>query len=582
MKTSKFRHIFALAALCGTLPALHAQNLEESLTVEGKYTPEVIAADRLSASPSQIPLSAPVANLSFDRKGTMANFAPDALRMGATGWQTTGKFNTSRGYVDLRLGSWLNSSLSAGYAAINEPDTKLNIRLQHNSTSLWQAWKADYDKGYPYAADKRFRYDETLGADFTHRFAGAGTLSADLQYHLGYFNYYGVRKGYLTMDDNGETKLSAPTQTLNDIYAHVGWTGSTGTPFSYGVDADVRYFGYRAAYVPTPLTAIGYEFHKSSGMRETEINVGGNLGYSFSGTSRITVGLTYSGLMRSDVDNLNRVRLTPGYEYTSGNMTLHAGAELAIVSSGETRFRVAPDVRFTARSENVAFSAKIGGGTHLRTMAWRHQMDYYDSPQGYSNVAYTPLEAMLALQFNPGGKWAIGIEGLWRTTLDETFGGRYMEYLNVSDPYSSSFWWSGTLGFFGDGTTHRIHGFSIGVNAGYEFCRYFGVRGKANWQPQHGNSGILNGFDRAAITGTLTAESHPTEALDIYLDYNLRAKRLTGLGRISRLNLGADYRINEKMSVGIELDNLLNRHEYAMPYQPIEGFTAMGRVQILF
>lgn len=582
MNTRNIRHIFALAALCGTLPALHAQNLEESLTVEGKYTPEVIAADRLPASPAQIPLTAPEANLNYDRKGKVAGFAPDALSMAATGWQTDRNFNTSRGYLDLRLGSWLNSSLSAGFAAVNDADTRLDIRLQHNSTSLWRPWKADYGKGHTYDADKRFRYDETIGADFAHRFAGTGTLSADLQYHLGYFNYYGAEKGYFKTDDNGETKHNAPTQTLNDIYAHVGWTGNTGTPFSYSIHADVRHFGYRAYYNPTALTGIGYEFHKNSGMRETEINVGGNIGYAFAGSSRLTAGLEYSAVTRRELDNLNRVRLTPGYEYTHDNMTLHVGAELSVVSAGETRFRIAPDVRFSARSENVAFSAKIGGGTHLRTMAWRHQMNYYDSPYTFSNVAYTPLEAQLALQFNPGGKWSFGIEGLWRTTLDETFGGRYMEYLNVCNPLSSAIWWAGSLGNFGEGTVHRIHGFSIGVNAGYEFCKYFGVRGKANWQPQHGNSGILNGFDRAAITGTLSAESHPTKALDISLDYNLRAKRLTGLGRISRLNLGADYRINEKWSVGIELSNLLNRHEYAMPSQPIEGFTAMGGVQILF
>lgn len=576
------RYITAVAATLLSASGLFAQSLEESLTVEGRYTPEVIAADRLPVGPAAVDIAPPATELDNDLSGVAVNFPPDALSMPATGWRTSKTFDSSRGYIDLMLGSWLNSSLSAGVAAINNADTKLNIRLQHNSTSLWQAWKADYENGYPYAADKRFRYDETLGAEFTHRFAGAGTLNADLQYHLGYFNYYGARKGYLKTENNGETRLSAPTQTLNDIYARVGWTAATGTPFSYGIDADVRYFGYRANYLPTALTAIGHEFHKSKGTRETEINVGGNIGYAFSGSSRLTAELEYSVVTRKSFGNLNRVRLTPGYEYTSDNITLHAGAELAVVSAGETRFRIAPDVRFTARSGNVAFSAKIGGGTHLRTMAWRHQMNYYDCPETYSNVAYTPLEAMLALQFNPGGRWTIGIEGLWRTTLDETFGGRYMEYLNIANPLSSAFWWSGTSGFHGEGTTHRIHGFSIGVNAGYEFCKYFGVKGKANWQPQHGNSGILNGFDRAAITGTLTARSHPIDALDICLDYNLRAKRLTGLGLISRLNLGADYRINEKWSVGIGLNNLLNRHEYAMPYQPIEGFTAMGGVQILF
>lgn len=562
----------AMGAMLLCIGAMKGQSLEESLTVEGTYTPEVIAADRLSATPSIITLTAPESNLSYDLQGVTANFAPDALAMPATGWQTDRLFDTSRGYLNLSLGSWLNASLSAGYAAIRNEDTKLNVWLRHNSTSLWQAWKADPEKGIEYSADRRFRYDERIGADLRHKIANAGTLTADLAYHLGYFNYYATN-----WKTEGNDEIKAPTQTLNDFHAHAVWKGETSTPLFYSVDADVRYFGYDNAYIrtyilPDLFSSMFIEERKEEkGLKETTVNVGGNIGYSFAGGSGLGIGLQYSGVLNSIGNDVNRVKLTPAYEYNRDNMSLRVGAELALVSAESTRFRVAPDVRFGIRSGIGAFSARIGGGTHLRTLAYMHQMDYYGNPlAGCHDAAYSPIDASIAFQLNPGGKWTFGIDGAWRTTLHETFGGLYQAYLNGLPNYGDEL------------TRDRIHGFSVGLNAGYEFSRYFGLKGDFHWQPQHGTTGFLNGFDRPAITVNAAATSSPIDPLTLSLCYELRAKRYLLHGNISRLNFSACYKINEKISIGAELCNLLNRHEYILPDLPTEGFTAAGVAKIKF
>lgn len=561
------KYFLAITCSCLFSGSIMAQNLEESLTVEGKYRPEVIPADRLSVLPSIISLSAPESNLNYDRKGIVANFATDALSMPATGWKASKTFDTSRGYLDLSLGSWLNSSLSAGYAAIRNENTHLNIRLQHNSTSLWQAWKEDPDKGIDSDASKRFRYDETIGADFSHRIADTGIISANLQYHYGYYNYYASKYKYLRNSDN---KLEVPTQTLNDIFFCIGWTGVKKSPLHYSINADIRYFGYKNSYAKPDLLAV-MELTKGKGLNEAALNLGGNVGYSFSKDSKLGADIVYSGVLNSIDNNVNRIKLTPKYEYTRGNMTFHVGAEAAVVFAEKTRFRIAPDIKFTTLSGITAFTARIGGGTHLRTLSYLHQMDYYGNPlSGCYDAAYSPIDASLALQFNPGGKWTFGVEGLWRTTIDETLGGIYQAYLN----------WDETS--YEDLISTRIHGFSIGINAGYEFSKYFGLKGKFNWQPQHGNTGILNGFDRPAVTADLSATSKPTDALSVSLGYHLRAKRYLLDGNISRLNLSADYRITDKLSVGAEFNNLLNRHEYILPNLPTEGFTAAARFQIIF
>ncbi len=561
----KLKYIY-IALVTGCSFPTFSQNLEESLTVEGKYTPEVIAAERLSVSPTVIPLTAPESNIGYDRTGIMANFAPDALGMPATGWRSSRVFDTSRGYISFQLGSWLNSSLSAGYAAVRNEDTRLNIRLQHNSTSLWQAWKANETKEIGLDADKRFRYDETIGADFSHRFSGAGTIAADVQYHLGYFNYYGTNWG-----NTKDKHIIAPTQTINDIYARAKWAGEVSGPLSYQIDADVRHFGYRAAYTPTIASSSENAFMKGKGDRETSVNLGAGTAYSFSKESRFDISLQYSGVLNTIGNDVNRFKMTPAYEYSRGNISLRVGMELAVVSAEKTKFRVAPDVRFTAKKGITAFSASVGGGTRLRTLAWMHSMDYYADPlSGCHDAAYSPLDAKMALQFNPGGKWTFGMEGMWRTTLHESFGGLYQAFLN-HDSYAHS-----------DNQQTRIHGFSIGVNAGYDFSKYFALNGRCNWQHQNGNAGYLNGFDRPEFTANLSAVSRPIDPLFIRLSYDLRAKRYLVEGNISRLNLAADYKITEKLSVIAEFNNLLNRHEMLFPDLPTEGFTATGGLQIIF
>lgn len=577
MKTSIFRHIFALAATAAAASTASAQNLTESVTVEGRYTPEVIAADRLALFPATVALTAPESPMAYDRSGVMASFAPDALSMPATGWRARKAYDSSKGYIDLWLGSWLNSSLSAGYAVIDDEDTRLNVWLQHNSTSLWRPSKEDTDRFSMPQRDRRFRYDETIGGDISRRMPGIGTLKAAVQYHLGYFNYYGT-----TSSPREEVPVKAPAQTLNDVHAYVGWTGTDYGRLTYSADAGVRYFGYRAMYLPGVLTdnESGYlhtEWPHTKGERETVLNIGGNVRYSLSDAvgngSAIGIGLKYSGVVNAIGNDVNRVEATPAYTLTGRNYTFSLGANLAVTANGvRTRFRIAPDVRFSLRKGIMAFSASAGGGTYLRTLAWRHSMDYYSDPTaGCYQAAYSPLDLRVALQLNPGGRWTLGGEVMWNTTLDESFGGLYQALLNNNLNSYDSYPESG-----------KIHGFSISVNAGYEFCRYFALKGRLSAQPQKGSTGVLNGFDRPKLTADLAVTSQPTDRLSLKVDYSMRAKRQLRLPRLDHFCISADYRITDKISVGVELNNILNRYNLLFPGLPLEGFNALGGIDIGF
>lgn len=562
MKMTNLRYMALAAAI---IPAAFgmAQNLDESLTVEGTYKADIIQADRLPLLPDILQFAAPPSRMEFDRNSVAANFAPDALTMPATDWRRFKNYSPTKGYLDFRIGSWINSTLSAGYAPIRDESTTLNVWLQHNSTSLWrEKWKVE---GTKHEGPKRFRYDETIGADLGHNFSGAGHLSADLRYHLGYFNYY-------MMPFSGTDNEKTPTQTLNDASVDLRWKGRQYGKYSYVVDADVRYFGYRRMYEldGNPLSSMMPQYttiQRGEPERETAVNVGGNIRYAHNDCSSWQVDLGYSGVLNSLGSDVNRVQIAPAYLYTQGNTALRVGVKAAAVDS---KFRVAPDVVLTSRSGIMAFKAALGGGTHLRTAAWIHEMAYYSNPSmGCHSAAYTPIDVRLAFQLNPGGRWTAGIEGYWHTTKDETTDG----YYNIDK-----------LIFVTDGWgIQNLHGFSLSVNAGYDFCREFSVKGNASWQPQDGSTGVLNGFDRPEFTANLSACSSPIEKLSVRLDYNLRARRYGVYSNIHLLNLNADYSVTDRISVGAELNNLLGRrHQLYQPGVEMEGFNFAVGAQLTF
>lgn len=253
--------------------------------------------------------------------------------------------------------------------------------------------------------------------------------------------------------------------------------------------------------------------------------------------SGLEAEILYSGVLNSIGEDVNRFKITPAYTYGTGNFRLRLGMELAVVGAEKTQFRIAPDIRINAREGIFAFTAAIG----------RHRLAHsrMDAQYGFLRQSsrrmhacrLLPIDARLGVQLNPAGKWTVGVEGSWRTALDESLGGAYLSYLNGdADTWSE--------------IPTRLHGLSVAINAGYDFCKEFSIAGKASWQPQHGRTGVLNGFDRPTYTAGLTAESRPIDRLKLALDYNLRACRELLKGNISRLNLTADFMVNDRLSVG--------------------------------
>lgn len=601
--TMNLHKISLLSAAVFTMATASAQ-YNQSISVDGKYVPEVFRLDRINSFPKQVKFSLETTPLTYDGKSVPAAFAPRLLPLPATGWRDSRDFSDSRGYLELGAGSWLNSTLSAGYRFIDKPGTTLGIRLQHNSTSLWKPEISEQMKD-----TKMYRYDESIGIYGAHDFNGKGRLQGAVDWHIGNFNYYGYDPQWKAYDRAASDNApKAPTQTLNDLSVRLGWQ-SPDKPdnISWNAQAGVRYFGYRA------------------GGRETDINILG--GVSFPTSSKSTIGidlntniLLYNQTKPSETrfpawqpDNYGMLTLTPYYSFSRDRLLVRIGADIDLAfnagennmdggrdDSGYSFFHIAPDIKLDYLAGPVAFYLHALGGSRLNTLAGNYELDYYQTPAlGSSRPVYSPLDGSFGATFGPFSGFSAGVDFAFRISRGEYLGGWYQEWLNrrgsaapglpetiFIDNAERDLSYS-----YSNDQRYNLHGFSIGARAAYDLGKIIKLEAKGNYQPQNGTSGYFNGYDRPRWTASISAETNPWSTLKLKLAYDYRGVRniytmgsyngglisdaealvSRRLPDITYLNFGASYGITSNFNVWIQADNLLNRHDELLPGLPQQG-----------
>lgn len=603
---SKKLYITALS-IAAFLPAFG--QYDQSIAVEGKYVPEYIQHDRIGIFPRPVKFSLDKSSLNYSLLGVNADFTPQAIPIQATGWRSSRNISASRGYVDIALGSFLESNLSAGYRIIDSKSSALGVRLQHNSTSLWKPNLAEVTK------DTRMeRYDESLGIYGHHNFEGKGRLDAALDWHIGNFNYYGFSPIALknVSPEVDAENIDAPTQTLNDIIARVAWYSPTSLDnVSWNIGAAARYFGYRRLYAPSTDERLLDSF---SGARETDVNI--NAGFLFPTSTKSAIGVDLNADLLSyadyktrgeNADNLvapeapdtyGMISLTPFYRFSRSKLNIRIGAQIDLAFNAGTElkrystFHIAPDVKIDYNAGPVALYVHALGGSELHTLAASYEQDYYQTPAIYNtSPVYTPLDARAGIGFGQFNGFSAGFEVAYRTSRNQYFGGWYTQYLNQADKYPAEIGLPSTIDNraiaydFDPSSRANISGFSFALKAGYDAGRYFAINAEGRYQNQNGKTGYYNGYDRPEWTAIVNIESNPWSSLKLHLGYNLRAMRMMPvkahyadttplnsdlivmhrLPNTSMLNFAASYGITENLNVRIQADNLLCRKVTAMP-----------------
>ncbi len=602
------KYIFSALAVAAALPV--AAQYNQSISVDGKYVPEVFRLDRINSFPKQVKFTLDNTPLSYDGKSVPAGFAPRLLPLPATGWRDSRDFSDSRGYLELGAGSWLNSTLSAGYRFIDSKSTTFGVRLQHNSTSLWKPEVSFWTN------NKMYRYDESLGIYASHDFEEKGRLQGAIDWHIGNFNYYGFCPVW---DDFTNIPMpDAPTQTLNDISARFTWQSPDKLDaVTWYAGAGVRYFGYRSMYSVLHMPTEELKLSRASGGRETDINIVGNVNFPTSSKSAIGIDVNADvliyphpeldgGYCPRQPDNYGMVTLTPYYSFSRNRLLVRVGADIDLAfNAGEEGDRysflhIAPDIKLDYLAGPVSFYLHALGGSRLNTLAANYERDYYQTPYiGNSRPVYTPLDGSLGVTFGPFSGFSAGADFAFRISRGEYLGGWYQQRINYYK-YSAfglpDFIFSENEKRFltynyNQDKTCNLHGFSIGARVSYDLGRIIKIEAKGNYQPQNGTKGYFNGYDRPRWTANISAETNPWSTLKFKLAYDYRGVRniytmanyngglisdadvLIGkrLPDITYLNFGASYGITSNFNVWVQADNILNRHDELLPGLPQQG-----------
>ncbi len=602
------------------LPA--ASQLHENISVDGRYVPDVIRIDRINAFPKALKATLAVSPLEYERKGVAASFTPSLVTLPATGWRSDREISTNPGYLEFGVGSWLNSTLSAGYRFIDNSTTLFGIRLQHNSTSLWKPEMSEHTAG-----EKQYRYDESVGLYASRVIKGYGRLDAAIDYRFGRFNYYGFA-GYVSPSSVApEMVATLPAQTLNDVAFRVDWRSlvSPTTRMTWNATARMRHFAYRNLSLPPD---INYETQK--GERETNIGLEGGLRLPWDNGSSIGIDgdLDLMLLSNTNLDNYGMLTLTPYYRFSKGLLDIRLGADIDLsFRAGEkdhrfSFFHIAPDVRFGLQKGQVGVYLDVLGGSELMTLSRLHQLDYYGLPSlATTRPSFSPLDAAFGVNLGPFSGFSLGLKARYKAVQNIPLGGWYMAWLSyghqeipglIPAPEASSY----PQYCYGSNPTINLHGYSLSGHIGYEYGNTFGISAEGSYQPQKGKKGLFNGFDRPKITGTAKMYVRPVKPLKLGVSYDYSGKRaiytttatafdisfddrvstksttvIDGdratlhhlpLPDLTLLNFSASWDFSEDFSIWLQADNLLNRHNEILPMQPTQGLVVVGGIKWLF
>lgn len=620
----KIYGIAIAATVAAMLPAGAGAQLKETVEVHGEYQKEILYPDKIGKLPQRLRRVAPPSDIPYYLKGVEAEFTPWAAPIGTIAAGATRSENPARGYLDVEMGSYLNASLSAGYALIDDENQSLNVWLRHGSTSLWEAYKDEYkDRGMQ--APKRKSYQERIGIRWRRNIGEIGQLTADAAYRLGYFNYYGIRpfdpsEDPIVVLPAGGKLADAPklpTHTINDLSAGVGFNSMPYTPGSgekrdrWGADFGLRYFGFNSASKETHLRLSGNYSRQ----------IGATPDYGLTYPSAIGVDMAFDGLIYSDQtvgrrpDNYGNLRVSPFYRFNAGDIGLRVGLNADFtfnadgVAEGDrvwadghySAVHVSPDVRFDYGGGIVSAYVHATGGQQLLTLASIADRNMYCLPYMQSTTPiFVPIDAKAGVRISPVSGLSIEFGAGYRLTRNVPYCGWDVELLNMmyypgvnllpaGDPTGAEDPMYGI-----GGRRYNLSGIYIDADFRYKIGKIMDVHAGMKYAPQNEKHGIFNGADRPRWVLNPGVEVTPIEALTLGVDYEyrgVRTIRAEGIAErlpdITKLNARAEYRFGDlgalkNFSIGLKADNLLNHNYILLPGLPTEGLTLSGIIRMQF
>lgn len=638
MTINKFHIILSLVA--AAVPAAVAQELHEQIGVDGKYVREVTVQDRIHLLPTRLRPQLETRPMPYNFDAVTTDFFPVGAPLNVVTPYADRTTPDSPGYLALSLGSWLDGNLSAGYRFVRTPATTAGAYLQFNTTSYFKPKLAAGAEDV-----RRELADGRLGVYASHNFDGKGTLSGNAEYRLGWWNYFGYADLGSPLYRNPDSEAPdavAPTQTLNEVNARIGWEAQPNTRgFSYKAAVAAHYFGYRSMY--ERYSHGSYEPLKTP--RETRLSFSGALAKRWQSGSSLGIDLALDGLFYShpykldgyegyfrgweSPDNYGMLTLTPYYRFSHGLLNIRIGADIDLsFNAGPegdrySAFHIAPDVRLDWRKGGFGLFLNLLGGSQLQTLAYLHSLDYYCMPGLPSTrPVYTPFDGEAGVGIGPFAGFSARLAFRYRVSRNTSAGGWYMAMLNyglgqvpglmIPDGATTSDY---SIAYSQSPQGINLHGLGLAVDLDYRLGSILHLKAAGTYQPQDGKTGYFNGYDRPRWTLAAGAEVRLVKPLTIAVEYQYRGVRniytpfnreivyttvapaslpvisepdtddLLGRLRLPDLTLLSariGWQFTPRISAFVSASNLLNRRDDILPCTPLSGISVIAGAQFLF
>ncbi len=586
MKTT-YKYIFA-GLFASLVIHVNAQSntendstLNRQIMLERDFNPTLQDAAKINTLPAiHEPVVKP-ANVEFETQQPGVSFA--SFPIGDTGpgnIRTDISYNKKRGYLSFSAGNYANLEGKAGYRIVDTENDILDFLARYSSTN----GKIKYASPYNDRKDGKAKYNNILLAGrFSHVFDPFIWFINGSFENTG-FNYYGDPVDYINLDM--DTK-----QSVNIIEAETGIRSKEKDEIHY--EGIFRYNHFSTKYGPSSINKDGIDGNILSGTFNMDVPV----------ESDKSVGI-HAGILNQSFGNvdfvsdknsafhsLTKINAIPHFKIDDGEILLSLGLNLSYAIDNKNKLLLAPDIHFSYKfAGNTAFYASATGKINENTYLQIFRENRYVSPYRKVNYSRTLIDGKLGIKSGIVEGIEFDIFGGYKQTKDEHLyiPGNTDSWGNVSTPIYAKL---GTGHFGGLIKTNLIPmtelsavltGYFYNINA--EEITVYDIEGSVA-RLQNLNSP----WNLPTFTIELKADIKPIENFIFSANYRLSSGRKAFLDgqeismkNINELNLRAEYKFIDWVSVFVGVNNLLNQKYDTWFGYTHQGINALGGINLTF
>lgn len=385
--------VLPLTLICGSISTVQAQSAAKDTTysrqisVERDFSPTLQDANKINTLPSLYDPAVKKSNAPLASWSTAGN--PKPLELANT---DAGNFGTDiehdhyKGYAGLRIGSHGNIEAEAGYQAISNETTKLDIFGTYNSSS-GEPMQMDYLQDN---LSKAKSGDALLKVRFQHKFEPL-TLYINSHFSNDSYNYYGTMYNY-----NGESSDNSgydwdKKQSANIFNLTAGVKSKDETILRYKVFASYDNFGLK----------YGYEANK--GPKANILTGDFNFNTDF-GSDKV-IGINAHILNQSlseqykDLHSLTHFKFNPYINFTGSNWNATLGINGHLTFDTQNKVLWAPNLAASWNFlETTSLYASVIGDVNENTLIDILQENRYYNPSSRISSSRTYYDAEIGIK----------------------------------------------------------------------------------------------------------------------------------------------------------------------------------------